>query len=278
MKKLLVPVDFSDQAKYALDFATNMAKKINVLIDVIHVADLPVTADPMGVNLQAYFSADLITQLEENLTEKLREFTKSIPKKQQGTCELKWGNPFSGISGYLGENDVDMIIMGTKGTSGVRELFVGSNAEKVVRHVKCPVITLKNPIDITDIKRIVFGNDLSLQQDQLAGKIKYLQNIFDARLDIVRINTPSRFRIDREVYKELREFAEKYSFKNYSLNIFSDVNEEEGLVYFADQVDANMMALGTHGRKGLGHLISGSIAEDVVNHAKRPIWTYNTGK
>ena len=62
--------------------------------------------------------------------------------------------------------------------------------------------------------------------------------------------------------------------KNYTINIYSDKVEEDGIIFYAQDINADLIALATHGRSGLLHLLSGSIAEDVVNHAKRPVWTF----
>ncbi|MDH5597867.1 MAG: universal stress protein, partial [Cyclobacteriaceae bacterium] len=64
-----------------------------------------------------------------------------------------------------------------------------------------------------------------------------------------------------------------YMFNNYTVNVYNAAYEDEGVIHFAEKIKADMIALGTHGRTGLQHLISGSIAEDIVNHAQRPIWT-----
>jgi nucleotide-binding universal stress UspA family protein len=62
--------------------------------------------------------------------------------------------------------------------------------------------------------------------------------------------------------------------KNYTINIFNDLSEEEGVIYFADSIHADMIAMATHGRTGFAHVLAGSIAEDVVNHSKRPVLTF----
>jgi len=62
--------------------------------------------------------------------------------------------------------------------------------------------------------------------------------------------------------------------KKYTINIFNDLSEEEGIIYFADSINADMIAMATHGRTGFAHVLAGSIAEDVVSHSKRPVLTY----
>jgi hypothetical protein len=100
-----------------------------------------------------------------------------------------------------------------------------------------------------------------------------LQEIFEAKLHLVKINTPNNFETNRTIFKEMKTFVEKYNISNYSLNVYNDYIEEDGIIYFCEDIGADMIALATHGRTGFMHLLSGSIAEDIVNHAKRPVWT-----
>jgi K+-sensing histidine kinase KdpD len=95
-----------------------------------------------------------------------------------------------------------------------------------------------------------------------------------ARLRIVKINTPANFTSTRHDMMQMEAFVKNNSIKNYTIDIFNYSNEENGIVYFADYIKADMIALGTNQRSGLTHYFNGSIAEDVVNHAKRPVWTF----
>jgi hypothetical protein len=104
-------------------------------------------------------------------------------------------------------------------------------------------------------------------------EVKTLQNFFDAKLHLVFINTPAFFRRDTDTVPQLEKFAKRFMLKNYTLNVFNDMTEEDGIINFSKMQQADMVAMRTHGRKGLAHLGFGSIAEDVVNHIDCPIWT-----
>jgi nucleotide-binding universal stress UspA family protein len=104
-------------------------------------------------------------------------------------------------------------------------------------------------------------------------KVKELQTFFNATLHILLVNTPARFMADAEAKKLLEEFAHNNKLANFTLNFRNGRTEEAGILAFADEVKADLVAMATHGRKGLAHLVSGSIAEDVVNHITCPIWT-----
>ena len=103
--------------------------------------------------------------------------------------------------------------------------------------------------------------------------VKRTQQLYTSTVHLVRINTPGDFQRDFVVKDYMEKFAKKLGFKNYTLNIFNDVSEEEGIIYFAESIDADLIAMATHGRTGFAHVLAGSIAEDVVGHAKRPVLT-----
>jgi nucleotide-binding universal stress UspA family protein len=103
--------------------------------------------------------------------------------------------------------------------------------------------------------------------------VKALQSFLKARLHIVYINVPSNFISDHYTEKHLLEFARQNAFKNCSIHIYNDIDEESGIINFSSKFKNKIIAMSTHGRKGINHLMSGSIAEDVVNHIDCPIWT-----
>jgi K+-sensing histidine kinase KdpD len=162
--------------------------------------------------------------------------------------------------------------MGSHGASGWEETFVGSNAEKVVRRSSCPVLIVKEQFKLDEVKSIIFAADFN-EDNYVIDLVKATQELLGAQLHLVKINTPSNFISDHSRKHTMQEFAMKNQLQNYTINVYNDKQEENGIIYFAEEVNADLIALGTHGRTGLQHLLSGSIAEGVVNHSKRPVWT-----
>ncbi len=282
MKSILVPTDFSEQANYALDLAYGIAKMSGAKVTLLHVAEAPhgTSFNAMG-EVVAPDGMDTVffIQLMERVKQRLHELS-SNPKYQgiDLSSQVEVGNAYEHISRTIVDHAVDLVVMGSQGTSGIEEILVGSNTEKVVRRAKCPVLTVKSPVEAGSIKNIVFATNMRDSQDQMIGELTRLQQLFEATVHILSINTPSNFETDRFYKKEMKKFADKYNLQNYTLNVYNDDVEEDGIIYFAEDIHADMIALGTHGRTGISHLLSGSIAEDIVNHAKRPVWTFNIHK
>jgi len=285
MKDILVPFDFTDISQNALNFAHQLCNSIhNSTLTLYHVIEHPSPSSlkTMGV---ADYNADpaealYIKKMIDLARDKMNAIAKSLEMKEGSAVnqKIKIGNPDKLILNEVKDEGVDVVIMGTSGSEGIDEFFVGSNAEKVVRHATCPVITLQRPADIQKIKKIVFASDFTNDDPNFIGKLLGLQEIFGAELKMVKINTPASFTSTRYDMEQMEKFVAMNNLKSCSLNIYNYANEEDGIIAFAEDMEADMIALGTYQFKGIGHFLRGSIAEDVVNHSTIPVWTYHLAK
>ena len=275
MKKILVPTDFSEEAENAICAALSLAVKTNSEIQILHVLDDPivrsteVTGETHRDPMEKVYVFKLIQITEEKLQALVEE---ERFKDIKISWKLKKGNAYKKISEAIGEEQSSLVIMGTKGAEGLREILVGSVADKVVRYADCPVITVKECRDLTHANNIVFATDLKDDQESIIEDLKFLQEYYGAKLHIVKVYD-SIWLKEEEVEQRINEFASKVGLKNYTANVVEEMDEAYGILKFARELDADMIAMGTHDRHGLLHLIAGHVSKDVVNHAHRPIWT-----
>ena len=280
MKKILVPCDFSAPSKEAYKFALEIASISKGEIYVIHHIELPLIYETtIGVQTRLVDSENRI-KLKERATKAFKKLTETFYTPASTAVHFKMIDDFilPGIRTFISENNIDLVIMGTNGSSGLEEFLIGSNTEKVVRYSPVPVIAVKKASAFGGIQHIVFPSDLELNQSDLVAHVIELQNFFKAKLHVLTVATPSHFITDQEAHEALGEFARHYRLRNYTLNFRSDYDERKGILNFTKEIQAKMIAIGTHSRKGLKHLVSGSIAESVVNHLECPVWTYSIGQ
>jgi nucleotide-binding universal stress UspA family protein len=278
MKKILVPTDFSKQANIAVDVASDIARKSGAELILLHVVEgasessFSIMGEAgMGDAEDKLFNLKLIERAKKSLAKAAEDSRLKDIKVRQ---ELRMGTPFHGMKTLVAENKVDLVVMGTSGRSDLQAMVIGSNTEKVVRHSHSPVLTvLKKPAS-TDFKNIVYATSMSKEEEVFSRIVKRTQQLYESTVHLVRINTPGNFQRDAVVKKYMEDFAKKLQLKNYTLNVFNDLTEEEGIIYFADSIDADLIAMATHGRTGFAHVLAGSIAEDVVSHSKRPVLTF----
>ncbi len=278
MKKVLVPCDFSDPAIQAFKFAVEIARQSNGEVFLLNVVEVPVMHETVLVPT-LYFEQSFMKEMKENAEKKfLKMKTKWASEGSIVHSSIVMGPTTATIRQFIDEKKIDLVVMGTHGASGAKEVLIGSNTEKIVRTSGVPVIAIKQATKLSNIKNIVFVNELDLEAEELALKVKELQYFFRAKLHILYVNTPASFQRDIHTTKLLKDFAKRFMLKDFTLNVYNDIDQESGLKNFVRTIDADLVAMSTHGRRGLNHLLSGSIAEDVVNHLECPIWTYRAMK
>jgi nucleotide-binding universal stress UspA family protein len=279
MKKILVPTDFSAHAEYALKVAAQIARKNNGEIFLLHMLELPALAsDGIGESNAVGSSSDLPEVMF--FMQKTRERFEEILNKPylQGLSvveAIQFDRAFEGIISHSKKHNIDLVVMGSHGASGFHEMFIGSNTEKVVRTSDVPVLVIKKEEGEFNPEKFVFASDFSDEIKKPFAKAVAFANSFDTKLHLVLVNTPNNFKSTHAAEKTINDFAAQFDIKNgYTTHIYNDVNIEKGVLHFANSVNADLIGMSTHGRQGLAHFFNGSVSEDLVNHAVRPVITF----
>jgi nucleotide-binding universal stress UspA family protein len=144
LKRLLVPTDFSRESHAALKYGMALATKFDASLHVLHVLDVIAGAEPLTSHIESRKAIE--QSIEAAAWKELRGLlTAGEEACLRAALALEWGSPFEEIIRYTNSHDIDLVTMGTHGRGGVKRLIVGSVAENVVRHAKCPVLTVRDP-------------------------------------------------------------------------------------------------------------------------------------
>ncbi|WP_405202893.1 universal stress protein [Dokdonia sp. LLG6352-1] len=274
IKKILVPTDFSEQAENALRVAADLARKHNASINLLHMVDLPMQlVDAVSRQQSDLPEAIFFMKLAHQKFEAMM----NAPYLDGITVEetAEFDGAFEGIMDYVDKYESDIIVMGSHGDSGLHEFFIGSNAEKVVRNSKVPVLIIKQKHELFKLDKFVYVCDFKEENHTAFKKAAAFAQDSDIKLHMLYVNTPSNFQTTHDIEEIMKEFmAKEPDITNYSLNIYNDNSVESGVLHFAEMINAGIVGIGTHGRKGLSHFLNGSLSEGLVNHAKRPIITF----
>lgn len=272
MKRILVPTDFSEHARYASKVAAQIARKNNAEIYLLNLLDLPSHMNDAvndGVNIPEVML--YLAKTKERLADLMDEpYFEGLTVHADARLE----RAFEGIVTYSKEKNADLIVMGSHGASGFQEMFIGSNTEKVVRSSDIPVIIIKSEMEDFNIEKFVFASDFSNEIKKPFQKLVEFANLFEAKLDLVMINTPNSFKTNDVAEHIMQHFISGFPVKNYSLHIYNDANIEKGIINYSNKVNADLIGIATHGRTGLAHFFNGSVSEDIVNHAFKPVITF----
>ncbi|MFK7951892.1 MAG: universal stress protein [Ekhidna sp.] len=276
MKKILVPVDFSERSSEALDFAIEFNQRVKGQIILMHAIIVPATTFVASgeidlKHMQSFYQAEYI----KGINNRLGEWAQRIADAgQEHSTHLKYGHPYEKVSELIADEKVDWIVIGSDGASGIKEVFIGSLTERVIRHADCPVITIKGKSTISDMKSMVFASSLREDEDWMALKAKEIQELLDLNMHIVKVKTPHNYLTEEVAKDQLKQFVKRNYLERCSQSTISSDYQEEGIVEFAEEVKAGMILMGTHAKTGLAHFFGGSRAENVANHSKIPVMTF----
>jgi nucleotide-binding universal stress UspA family protein len=275
MKKILLPFDFSDLSEYAYHLALQVAESTGAEILAMCVVSAPANAifDSAG-NLKddEYEDFEQFYAEQQNKEAAFEKWAADKPLVKE--TRVKIGNVNEDLLRCIREENVDMVVMGTHGATGLKEWLSGSHAEQIVRHSPVPVLTLKCDREGMVVNDILLVSDYHKPETLRLDLIVELQRAFDARINLLKINTKSDFEPTRKVMDHMRDFATKNGLENVRYHLYCDETVEKGIVNFCADQGIDFVAMGTHQRKGMQRILMNSIAEGVVNHIWQPILTF----
>jgi nucleotide-binding universal stress UspA family protein len=275
MKRIIVPIDFSEHSEYALKTAAKFAKQHGAEVFALHMLEMStvaLTASDELLGEQAVFFMKLAEKKFQDFLDK--DYLEGV----KITPIIKHFKVFSEVNDIAKEHQADLIIMGSHGSSGIEEIFVGSNTERVVRNSEIPVLVVKNSDVNINFDVVVLACDLT--KDSIKPYINTRKMFADivSKIHVVHVNLPSeRFKSTTELEKMAIKFFEKAEGNLAGLEDLSYVSDytiDEGILNFSSKVKADLIVMPTHGRTGLEHFFKGSVGEDVANHASLPVLTF----
>ncbi|MBI1767185.1 MAG: universal stress protein [Bacteroidetes bacterium] len=275
MKRILVPCDFSSRSREAYKTAMHWASLTGGEVIALYVNFIPAVYDFSFTGETLAFNPEYLSSMEQDAKTEFEKMKQEANfSSVQSRLEIVYGDVVFSIKNFVESNKMNMIIMGTSGSSGLEEIFIGSNTEKVVRHSPVPVLAVREYVNVSSMKKILFPTLMNLDQAEFMKKLKELQQFLNATLHVLFVNSPSHFLRDSDAKEAFDEFAKQYKLENFEFHFRNYRNEEEGVIDFTATQKIDLIVMATHARKGLAHLFNGSITEDVINHITSPVWTY----
>lgn len=275
--KVLVPVDFSDESTFAIHYAANLKDRFDLEVLLLHVVEIGSMTD---INTDGHFDDFM------GINTEMLEIQHSTAKEQmeqllaESTEELghvhtyiKLGPLIESIVSFAHHQKVDMILMGTKGAGKLRSWISGSDTQIVARRSEIPVLTVMCDRSHSNVDHLLFISDFSDLDVAPDPVIIKLQEGFDAKLHLLCIAALDA-NDDEARKKRMQAFAENHHLKNFELHIHHDKKVVEGITHFDQMDNMDMIALGTHGRKGISKLLKGSVAETLINQLHKPVLVY----
>ncbi|MEZ4758005.1 MAG: universal stress protein [Flavobacteriales bacterium] len=259
IRTIIVPYDFSECATDALRVAGDLAHRTGAVIDVVHAYEETTHSHVENHHIREEIEGRLarIPELPFLQGVELRKFM----LRQLTVTEIFKNERLS---------HADLIVMGTHGASGMKGI-VGSNTQRIVRQAPMPVLVIKHHIEQFELNNVVFASNFSQQDVEKFEAFRPLLDLFDAKVHLLKVNTPRTFERSEDSHRAIAGFLQRHELRRYTVTVYNDLSIEEGILNFAQSIDADLIAMATHGRTGFFHVVNGSITEDIVNHTPLPV-------
>lgn len=262
MKRIVFPTDFSDAADKALTFAIEMAKRANLSMTIVNAYDLPYAQNVMSTSLMDIMRDNSAKGLE-TVAGRAREAGIKCD-----TLSLM-GNPIRVIKEITRKDPDSMVVMGTKGASGIEEVLIGSNAASVLQSTDVPVLAIPFHAEFRMIERIVYCTDFrSNKNDRALRRLATLARLFNAEVMILHIQQPGQADLAGD---QRHKFDHHLSEVKHSLHILRADNIEDAILEFTREKDANLLALLTRKYGVIRGLFHSSLTNKVAFHTRIPL-------
>jgi nucleotide-binding universal stress UspA family protein len=244
MVNILVPTDFSPLSKVAVQYAIKIANKLDGRITLLHVVTI---TKPVRVSMHDKMKDledDLITFAERDLNKLIIEVKKSLRTTAHTGCSVVRSADFNlAVKKEVKRLKIDLIVMGTRGASGLKKTVVGSNTASVIEFSNVPVLAVPKNAKFKGFKDIVYASDMKNLDKELKRIVPYAEN-FDSTLHILHVASSGKD-VD-ELEEKADKAVQKLDYKNVVSLILVDRFIEGAIDQYIGVSKADLLAMFTH--------------------------------
>ncbi len=286
MKKILVPTDFSAPAGHALEMAARLAKLHGAAIHLIHSVDVPATWQ------DGHFTSAVLATKAPRAQQALYPEARAVVGKARHemeriardlgkrkitvTTEIAPNAAWRDVIRIADKLKCDLIVMGTHGAGALKEAFIGSNTQRVVRTASQPVLTLHHAVPARIAHVVVPTGPMETGSYKAIGPLLAPLSGQRVKYHLLHVNTPGLFQDTDTSLEQLRALSKRLE-QEVTVHDCDHFSVAEGAIAFAQREGMDLIALPTHGRTGLPGVINASVAETLVNRSNVPVLTLRMG-
>lgn len=269
---ILVPVDFTEQSTYAIEFSYNIAQMSNASIYLCHIV---IESNP----LWGLFGKKEQTELVEKLKEKLTDYANLLCKKTGLRIYpyVTQGSLVETIIDVAEKLKVKFLIMGTHLKSSLKTKIIGSNALRIINEATFPVITIKQKPASNTIKNIILPLDLTKETKQKVSYAIYFGKYFNAKVHVCTVNTSNDTYIMGRLKLQLEQVYNYIS--SHDIECTQTFLSTEGgnaeiykaLYNFSHEKNGDLIMIMTQQETNFTRLVIGSLAQEIINNFDIPV-------
>lgn len=263
MQTLIFPTDFSKGAEYAMEYAIFVARKTGAEIVVMNAYDLPYA--------ETIMTHSLLDVMKSNAEEAMQKVANRLTEEKVAFRTLvQMGNPIRLVKELVEELNADMVVLGTKGASGLEEVLIGSNAASILHNVDCPVLSIPKGRNFSEIDTIVYGSDFrSKKSDKALAELRNIAQLFGAEIIVTHVVV--NYEIDEATVTAAKaRISPLLEGVKHSFEVINGDSVEKNILEFAATRGADMVALMSRNYSFFEGLFRRSVSTKVAYHSQIP--------
>lgn len=266
MRTIIIPTDFSENARHAIGYAVNLFGKEDAKFILLHAYKMPSAAATTLISLDDIMEKDSINRLEEEYERICTEFYCAILNIERKALK---GDLVDVLKKVQGQHKADYIVMGTKGASGVAEVLLGSVASSVIAANLLPVIIVPENTTYIDLEHIVFaGDNKVISAVETVEPLVYLAKAHRAEVKGVYIQSleeaTKEVNPQEKVPSELRELINEW-------HVVANEKVEEGISLYLDKFPTNLVVTVARKHGFFYRLFQRSVTRKLALHSEIPV-------
>lgn len=272
--KILVPVDFSETAVNALDYACSLSTVYKSEVIIYHVNEAPIL-----LTNELAIAADY-SVMEKEANDRLKDIQlKMIAKYPLLLCSNSYSVGISSmeILKKIETDQIDLVVMGTNGASGISEVLIGSITQKVSAESTCPVLVIPAQTSVHNPEKIVFATNFDDHELQAIFLLSELVRPFKTEIDVVHIGDAADLKSQNLKLDYFRgQVTTNISYEKLKFDLVTGDNVEEALEKFVANNNADWLAVAKRKRNFFDRLTSTSLSKKLSFHTNVPLLVFHT--
>jgi len=273
ISKILIPTDFSDVANNALQYAIELAKKNQAEIHVLYVKNIPIMDNSFPNNVYQTYMIEVDEFTKKSFEDLTSNFLKNTEVKFK--THTAFGFIQDEIQDFSEKNEIDLIVLGTTGASGIQELLIGSNAASVAANSAIPVLIIPPTSNFEEIIHLVYATDYNEPEFPAVSRLAYFASLYDADVSILHVKSDydNFFDAEHNFFSRNKNAAE---FKKWKIiKLPKDGSIIESINTFITNNHSNMIVMAKHNRNFFDKLFHISLSKKMAYHTKIPLLILN---
>ena len=272
MKNILVPTDFSDCAMHAMDMGLALAEFFGATVHFFTC--LENTNGETSLECKLTEGSQAKKEYLKHVNVLLQKWrTEAAFRNVQVKTVCSPGKLIFSIQNYVAANDIDFVVVGSHGSSGIDKFLLGSNTQKIVRTLHVPVFVIKKPLKQYEFKSIVYASNFKKEEkESFILFLEFIKKFQPEKIHLVGVSTVGWSSLSTiEMEDSMNEFKAMCNFSACQRHIYSDLFIESGIRHFSEKMDADLVVISNHNRHPEKRIFAGSTVEALVQNSDLPV-------